>query len=165
MDWVALVAPVAVGAVASVATAYVTARLTARTQLRRWRAEQAEKYAALAAEDPAKAQALARQFAVGVLIIELEDPLQREKIFIPPHTRMIAGRDKANEVVLPSPASRQHFAISADGNRAYVEDLGSANGTVLNEQLVSGRTALRDGDILRINSRCYIEFRTLMSNM
>ncbi len=28
-------------------------------------------------------------------------------------------------------ASRHHFAISADGENAYVEDLGSANGTWL----------------------------------
>ncbi|HZC62614.1 MAG TPA: FHA domain-containing protein [Streptosporangiaceae bacterium] len=90
------------------------------------RRELAEKYALLAADQPRAAQALARQFAVGVLIIERGDTALREKVFIAPYTRMIAGRSDDNEIVLPSAlASGHHFAISADGANAYVEDLGS----------------------------------------
>jgi hypothetical protein len=54
----------------------------------------AAKYAALAADQPASAQALARQFAIDVLILELGDSEQREKVFIAPHTRITAGRDE-----------------------------------------------------------------------
>ena len=108
---------------------------------RKWRAGLAEKYALLTADQPRAAQALARQFAVGVLIIEHGDTALREKVFIAPYTRMTAGRSDDNETVLPTAsASRHHFATSADGANVYVVDLGSANGTRLNDTLVHGRT-------------------------
>jgi pSer/pThr/pTyr-binding forkhead associated (FHA) protein len=156
----------AAGAVASIVTAYATYRLTARQDQRKWRAELAEKYALLTADQPRAAQALARQFAVGVLIIERGDTALREKVFIAPHTRMTAGQTDDNEIVLPSAsASRHHFAISADGANAYVEDLGSANGTYLNNSGVHGRTLLRGGDLIRIDNSCHVEFQSLTSSV
>jgi pSer/pThr/pTyr-binding forkhead associated (FHA) protein len=154
------------GAGASIVTAYVTYRLTARQDQRKWRAELAEKYALLAADQPRAAQALARQFAVGVLIIERGDTALREKVFIAPHTRMTAGRTDDNEIVLPSAsASKHHFTISADGSNAYVEDLGAANGTYLNDSLVQGRTLLRGGDQIRIDNSLHVEFQPLTSSV
>ncbi|MGH3175728.1 MAG: FHA domain-containing protein [Streptosporangiaceae bacterium] len=154
------------GAGASIVTAYATYRLTARQDQKKWRAELAEKYALLAADQPRAAQALARQFAVGVLIIERGDTALREKVFIAPYTRMTAGRTDENEIVLPTvSASRHHFAISADGANAYVEDLGSANGTHLNNSPVHGRTLLRGGDLIRIDNSCHVEFQSLTSSV
>ena len=154
------------GAGASILTAYATYRLTARQDQRKWRAELAEKYALLAADQPKAAQALARQFAVGVLIIERGDIALREKVFIAPYTRMTAGRRDDNEIVLPtSRASSHHFAISADGTNAYVEDLGSSNGTLLNNSRVDGRTPLRAGDLIRIDDTFHIEFQPLTSSV
>jgi pSer/pThr/pTyr-binding forkhead associated (FHA) protein len=154
------------GAGASIVTAYATYRMTARQDQRKWRAELAEKYALLAADQPRAAQALARQFAVGVLIIEQGDTALREKIFIAPHTRMTAGRTDDNEIVLPSDlASRHHFAISADGANAYVEDLGSANGTYLNDSQVRGRTLLRGGDLISTDNTFHVEFQSLTSSV
>ena len=153
------------GAGVSILTAYATYRLTARQDQRKWRAELAEKYALLAADQPRAAQALARQFAVGVLIIEREDAALREKVFIAPYTRMTAGREDDNEIVLHTElASRHHFAISADGETAYVEDLGSANGTRLNGSFVHGRTPLRAGDLIRVDDSCHVEFQPLTSS-
>ncbi len=154
------------GAGASTFTAYATYRLTARQDQKRWRAELAEKYALLAADQPRAAQALARQFAVGVLIVEQGDTALREKVFIAPYTRMTAGRTEDNEIVLPSVnASRHHFAISADGTNAYVEDLGAANGTWLNDVRVDGRAVLRGGDVIRVDSSCHVEFQSLTSGV
>jgi pSer/pThr/pTyr-binding forkhead associated (FHA) protein len=154
------------GAAASVLTAYATYRMTARQDHRKWRAELAEKYALLTADQPRAAQALARQFAVGVLIIERGDTALREKVFIAPYTRMTAGRSDDNEIVLPTAsASRRHFAISADGANVYVEDLGSANGTRLNDTPVHGRTPLRGGDLIRVDSSCHVEFQSLTSSV
>jgi pSer/pThr/pTyr-binding forkhead associated (FHA) protein len=154
------------GACASIVTAYVTYRLTARQDQRKWRAELAEKYALLAADQPRAAQALARQFAVGVLIIEQGDTALREKVFIAPYTRMTAGRADDNEIVLPGLIpSKHHFAISADGANAYVEDLGSANGTKLNGSQVHGRTLLHSGDLIRVDRSSHIEFQSLTSSV
>jgi len=79
---------------------------------------------------------------------------------------MTAGRSEDNEIVLPTDvASKHHFAISADGANAYVEDLGSANGTWLNDSPVHGRTPLRGGDLITIDPSCQVEFQSLASNV
>ena len=71
-----------------------------------------------------------------------------------------------NEIVLPSDlASSHHFAISADGANAYVEDLGSANGTWLNDSEVHGRTPLRGGDLIRVDDSFHVEFQALTSSI
>ena len=64
----------------------MTYRLTARQDQRKWRAELAEKYALLSADQPRAAQALARQFAVGVLIIEQGDTHGAKSVHSPLHT-------------------------------------------------------------------------------
>jgi len=102
VDLAVILVSAGAGAGASIFTAYATYRMTARQDQRKWRAELAEKYALLAADQPRAAQALARQFAVGVLIIERGDTAQREKVFIAPYTRMTAGQTHDNEIVLPS---------------------------------------------------------------
>ena len=80
--------------------------------------------------------------------------------------RLIAGRSDDNEIALPSAlASGHHFAISADGANAYVEDLGSANGTYLSGTRVRGRTLLRGGDLIRVDDSCHIEFQSLTSSV
>ena len=174
MGLVTILLTVGVGLVASVVTAYVTAHLTARQEMRRWNMELPSKYAELVADNPAKAQALARQFAVGVLVFENGNPEDREKYFIAPHTRMTAGRAADNEIVLPGPwPSRRHFAISADDYNVYVEDLGSSNGTSLgrisadSEDYIRvrisahNRCRLMPGDTIQIGSPYHIEFQPL----
>lgn len=49
-------------------------------------------------------------------------------------TGMTLGREPGNDIVLPFPAiSRQHLRIGWDGQRVTVTDLGSDNGSVLDE--------------------------------
>ena len=166
MGWVEILISAGVAAAASIATAYVTANMTARRQVRRWRAEMAEKYASAVADDPARAQALAQQFAVGVLVVARTDnPRERDKVFLAANTRMTVGRGDACDLSLPDLAfSRRHFAISADDRRAYVEDLGSTSGTYLNGELVRSRMALGSGDVLRVGTTA-IEFQALTPNL
>ena len=57
------------------------------------------------------------------------------------------GRAVENEVVIISKrVSREHARIWRDGRRIYLEDLGSTNGTYLNDERVLAPMALRDGD-------------------
>lgn len=103
---------------------------------------------------------------MGVLIVEHGDTARREKVFIAPYTRMTAGRSEVADIELHTPlASVHHFAISADGTNAYVEDLGSTNGTLLNNSRVHGRTLLRDGDLITIDNSFHIEFQSLTSSV
>lgn len=61
------------------------------------------------------------------------------------------GRHGDNEIILPDPqASRHHAEIVMQGGRWVISDLGSANGTYVNGQLVVGPYVLGHGDRIRI---------------
>jgi hypothetical protein len=49
--------------------------------------------------------------------------------------------------------SRQHARITIDDQGARVEDLKSRNGVKVNNQLIKGPTAIKDGDRLRIGTQ------------
>ena len=46
--------------------------------------------------------------------------------------------------------SRQHARVSWNGVAAFVEDLGSRNGTFVNGERLEARRRLRDGDVVRV---------------
>jgi sigma-B regulation protein RsbU (phosphoserine phosphatase) len=71
--------------------------------------------------------------------------------------KAVIGRSADCEVPVDAPAvSRRHAAIIREGDGYYLEDLKSRNGTLLNEQPISDRTLLKDGDRFLI---CDQEFR------
>ncbi|HEX5747889.1 MAG TPA: FHA domain-containing protein [Archangium sp.] len=57
------------------------------------------------------------------------------------------GRTTENDVVLQDAGvSRKHVRVSDRLGRFYVQDLGSANGTLINDAPISGERELRNGD-------------------
>ncbi len=63
----------------------------------------------------------------------------------------ILGRGEQAEIRLDDPyASARHARLVLQGGRIVLEDLGSTNGTYLNEELVSGPQPLHQGDRVRI---------------
>jgi serine/threonine protein kinase len=61
------------------------------------------------------------------------------------------GRDSAASLRLADPlVSRRHARISNEDGRAVIEDLGSSNGTLVNDRPVRGRLELSVGDKLVI---------------
>ncbi len=61
------------------------------------------------------------------------------------------GRLSSNAVMLyDDSVSRQHARIISIGDQLVVEDLGSSNGTYINDKPIRIRTALQNGDVLRI---------------
>jgi DNA-binding winged helix-turn-helix (wHTH) protein len=61
----------------------------------------------------------------------------------------VVGRDPAAEVCLDEAAvSRRHARLTIDGSDAWLEDLGSKNGTTIDATPVVGPTRLQDGDRL-----------------
>jgi hypothetical protein len=61
------------------------------------------------------------------------------------------GRHGDNEVILPDPqVSRHHAEILMQGGRWLIADLGSANGTFVNGQQITGPQVLNHGDLLRV---------------
>jgi serine/threonine protein kinase len=74
----------------------------------------------------------------------------------------VLGRDSelAQIAVADSQVSRAHCVINRDGPQVFVEDLGSRNGTYINDQKITRHT-LRDGEEIRIGStRIRIEVPT-----
>ena len=65
----------------------------------------------------------------------------------------ILGREGEGVVPLPSPSvSRQHAAVMIEGTAARLRDLGSKNGTFVDDLRVEGTTALRDGARVRFGT-------------
>lgn len=59
----------------------------------------------------------------------------------------LIGRTPGAPLCIHSPQiSRRHATIDVEKTRAFIEDLGSKNGTLLNGHPVNGRQRLRDGD-------------------
>ncbi|RPJ16656.1 MAG: FHA domain-containing protein, partial [Chloroflexi bacterium] len=64
---------------------------------------------------------------------------------------VIIGRDPSVDLTISSPAvSRRHARVTREGDGYVLEDLGSSNGTFVNEQKLSGRRLLRHGDQIRL---------------
>ena len=145
-----------VGIITSAITAYVTTWLKMKEEKEKWSREFAIKYAEVQATDNARAQKMAIQFAIGVLIRnpEAED---RERIFIPPNCRLIAGRANDNPIQIDDRSvSRHHCAFDADDENVFVEELGSQNATIVNGDMLKGRRKLEAGDMITIGP---IQFR------
>jgi DNA-binding winged helix-turn-helix (wHTH) protein len=65
----------------------------------------------------------------------------------------ILGREGEGVVPLPSPSiSRQHAAVIIDAGAARLRDLGSKNGTFVDDLRVEGPIVLRDGAQLRFGT-------------
>jgi len=70
------------------------------------------------------------------------------------------GREGSTGLALDDEqASRRHAQVTAQGDTATVEDLGSTNGTYLNGQPIEGQRTLRPGDRLRVGLTVF-ELRT-----
>jgi len=84
------------------------------------------------------------------LIVKRSDGRTKEFRFGEGHVSL--GRDKnSNQVFLPDKAvSKRHAVISAsEDSKWMVEDMGSANKTYLNDQVIS-KAEIKTGDVLRI---------------
>jgi pSer/pThr/pTyr-binding forkhead associated (FHA) protein len=69
---------------------------------------------------------------------------------------LVAGRlDECGLVLTEGHPSRRHARFNVSGNESRVEDLGSSNGTFVNDQKISGAVVLRSGDKIRFDVEEY----------
>jgi hypothetical protein len=106
------------------------------------------------ATGPATSQPVAVPDAAGARLVLADDgrewPLDRDRIVI--------GRLAGSEIEVDDPgASRRHAEIRRQGGEFVVADLGSTNGTLVNDSPISEAT-LEDGDRITIG-RTVLEFR------
>ncbi|MBX9678138.1 MAG: FHA domain-containing protein [Gemmataceae bacterium] len=63
----------------------------------------------------------------------------------------VIGRQTGCQIRVPSgTVSRRHCRLTQENDLLWAEDLGSANGTIINGRRIKGRTVLRPGDWLQI---------------
>jgi len=66
-------------------------------------------------------------------------------------SRLVLGRSSECDVCLESPGiSRRHAELHEEGASVVLHDLGSSNGTHLNEKRVTDPVVLKDGDLVRL---------------
>jgi predicted component of type VI protein secretion system len=65
---------------------------------------------------------------------------------------VVIGREGCDVVLADPEVSRRHAAIRSVAGGVAIEDLGSTNGTFVNERRVSGVEPLRDGDTVRFGN-------------
>jgi len=97
----------------------------------------------------------AKLFLVSGGQVEPEPPF-----VIPPSARVVVGRGSdVDLVLLDEEASRHHFAVTHDGTEYLLEDLGSVNGTLLNEEPVASIVPLHHADTVQAG-RTVLRFST-----
>ena len=73
------------------------------------------------------------------------------KVITVPGTQFIIGRDEGCHLRPASPAvSKKHCAVFIRNGQVFVRDLGSTNGTLVNDEAVSGDRPVKDGDRLKV---------------
>ena len=66
------------------------------------------------------------------------------------------GRVEGNEIINPDARiSRRHSVVQRQGDHYFLVDLGSTNGTFLNESRIFKPTRLKDGDVILIGAERY----------
>ena len=100
----------------------------------------------------AEAAALRARYVKPARFLVLEGPGLPAGSTIEVTTAMVAGRDAESDIRLDGDefASARHARIDPRADGVWVEDLGSTNGTFVNEDKVTTARLLRVGDTLRI---------------
>ncbi len=69
----------------------------------------------------------------------------------------VIGRDPACGFVIPDgEVSRQHARIIREGDKVFLEDLDSINGTFLNSAPITGRQPLKHSDIVQVCGNVFV---------
>lgn len=99
-----------------------------------------------------------KSFGLEVLASSEESNIEKGSV-IPVHREILLGRKESGGIILIDPfVSSHHARIFIRNDELYIEDLGSTNGTFVNEEKIYDITSLRAGDKIRIGS---FEFKVI----
>jgi NADPH-dependent 2,4-dienoyl-CoA reductase/sulfur reductase-like enzyme/pSer/pThr/pTyr-binding forkhead associated (FHA) protein len=98
---------------------------------------------------PANIVALLKE-TPALIVITRGDP----QVFqLKPGKRLVMGRDKKNDIVLPEvAASRKHAEVYPGPDGFYIHDLGSSNGVIVNSTKIDNPYRLANSDRITIGS-------------
>lgn len=92
--------------------------------------------------------------ATDPVLILIRGGLQGKKFTLSGNTRFLVGRDKSVEIqVDDANVSRQHAQITREGDKVFIEDMGSRNGTFVNDENIgTDRRELMKEDMIKLGS-------------
>lgn len=71
--------------------------------------------------------------------------------FVLPEGTLVIGRAPGCELMIDTASiSRRHAELSVQGEQVWLRDLGSANGSLVNDHRIEGSVQLRDADVVRL---------------
>lgn len=87
---------------------------------------------------------------MAAILIILSGKHQGKRLTLP-EGEAVVGRDESCQIRLATnEVSRQHCRLMCEGDHVVVHDLGSRNGTLINDVAIHGQAELQPGDILRV---------------
>lgn len=87
---------------------------------------------------------------MAAILIILSGKHQGKRLTLPDGEAVI-GRDETCQIRLATTeVSRQHCRLMCEADQVVVHDLGSRNGTLINDVAIHGQALLQPGDILRV---------------
>jgi two-component system cell cycle response regulator len=92
--------------------------------------------------------------ATDPVLILIRGTPQGKKYSLKGQRKFVLGRDKTADIQLDDAnVSRQHAQITFENDKIYIEDLGSRNGTFLNDETIGGtRMELAKEDMIKLGS-------------
>lgn len=88
-----------------------------------------------------------------LVVVKDERPVYVHEVARPTNV----GRGSNNDLVLAeATVSWHHAVVWSEGERLWVRDLGSSNGTFVNERRIAGAEPIRPGDRLRFGPSCIV---------
>lgn len=74
---------------------------------------------------------------------------------------MYIGRDISNDIVInDAEVSRKHVRLLLQGEAYLIEDLGSTNGTFINQQRIAGAHLLKDGETVQMGENVVLVYES-----
>ncbi len=92
-----------------------------------------------------------------ITLVAFKNNATRRDIPLKPGTKMIIGRQPDADIRIPlNEISRHHCELNLNGSKATIKDLGSSNGTYVNEKRIEGETALKAGDRITVGPVLFV---------
>ncbi|WP_109300020.1 FHA domain-containing protein [Aquimarina sp. AU474] len=149
------------GGTISLISSYILAKVKMKHEIKIWNTDFAVNYSKLLIENPDAAAQLARQFAIGLLIVRDSEGKTASKHFIPYQCKVSVGRKEDNDIVLvDETVSRDHGVFFYRGNKVMFQEFSPLNETTVNGNSIKKLCHLKSGDTL-ILGKTILEFEEL----